>query len=264
MKQVSKIESTLKNLKQENKVAIIPYVTAGFPNKTTNFEIIKTIIENGASILELGIPYSDPLADGEVIQRTSKKALDEGFRIRDVFSLCNEIRKISRIPLVIMVYYNSVFNYGIQKFIKDAKKSDVNGLIIPDLPLEEREEMSGYLKEVEIDFIPLVAPTSKDRIKKLVKNSSGFVYCVSSTGVTGQRKLDIDNINEFLTKVRVNTSIPICVGFGISTKEDVEALKGHSDGIIIGSAILKIAEKAIEKNDMTIISDYLLKLTKNL
>lgn len=261
MKQVSKIENTLKSLKEENKTAIIPYITAGFPNKLINFEIIKAIIESGASILEIGIPFSDPLADGEVIQRTSKKALEVGFKIKDVFSLCDEIRKISNIPLVIMVYYNSVFNYGIQNFIKDAKKSDVNGLIIPDLPLEEREEISNYLKEVEIDFIPLVAQTSKDRIEKLVNNSSGFVYCISSTGVTGQRKLDISKINEFLTVVKASTSIPICVGFGISTKEDVEALKNHCDGLIIGSAILKIAEKAIEQNDMNIIANYLRNLT---
>lgn len=234
-----KISHKFNELREMKKKAFIPFITLGDPNLEESVEIAKGLEACGADILEIGIPYSDPLADGAVIQNSYYKALKSGFSINGGFEALKEIRENISIPIVVMVYYTIVFCYGREEFLKKMKECGVSGIIIPDLPLEERVEAIEITKKYDIDLIPLVAPTSKERIKSIVKEASGFVYCVSVAGTTGERELNVEFLKEYINLVKENTSLPVAIGFGVSTPEAIVRIKEMCDGVIMGSAIVK-------------------------
>ena len=236
---MNKIDLKFKELKEKNEKALIPFIAVGYPSFSKTVEVAKALEKAGADIIELGIPYSDPLADGPVIESAYSSVLKKGVKLKDMLECVGEITSEIEIPVIIMVYYNVVFCRGVEKFIEELSCLGVSGLIIPDVPLEEREELLNLCNEKEISLIPLVAPTSKERIKKITYNSNGFVYCVSHAGNTGKQKIMNNNIKNYLEEVKANTKTPICVGFGISSIETANAVKDYCDGIIIGSAIVK-------------------------
>ena len=236
---MNRIDERFKKLKEENKKALIPYICCGDPSVEDSEKLVYALEEAGADIIELGIPYSDPLADGPVIQAAGLRAFAGGFRLEDTFKIVKNVRKNSQIPLVIMVYYSSIIGFGKEKFVELCVDADIDGLIVPDLPYEEYDELKPLLDETNVYMIPLVALTSEDRIPMLVKESKGFVYCVSSLGVTGVRKEFDTRIDSFVAKVKEATDTPACIGFGIFTKADVERFDKIADGCIVGSAIVR-------------------------
>lgn len=244
---MNRIDTSFKRLKDENKKALIPFVSfgAGLSVDETSELVIK-MGEKGVAAVEIGIPFSDPLADGPVIQNAYTKALNDGVKLKTVFESVKKIRNSSEVPIVLMVYYNIVYCKGIEIFLKEAAESGVDGLIVPDIPLEERSELQTACMENNIYLIPLVARTSKNRIAKITENAKGFVYCVSTNGTTGERAKFDDNINEYLQEVKNITDLPICLGFGISSKETVQEVKDNCDGVIVGSAIVKRMSSGID------------------
>lgn len=235
----SRIYYKFKELKEKNKKAFIGFVTAGDPTLEKTHQFVLDMESEGVDIVELGIPNSDPLADGPTIQSSSVRALSNHVKIKDIFELVKKIRKDSQIPLVFLVYYNNVYQFGIDKFIEKCEETGIDGLIIPDIPIEERYELTEKLASTHVNLIPLVALTSNNRIKNIVKGAEGFVYCVSNLGVTGTGHAGIEELKKLNDEVSKYTDIPKAIGFGISTKDDVNALKDITDGIIIGSAIVK-------------------------
>lgn len=236
---MNRIDEVFNKLKQENKKALIPFISNGDPSLDETVETVLELEKNGANIIELGIPFSDPLADGPVIQESYIRALKNGIKVKDVFECARRVRKTSQIPLVIMVYYNLVFHYGVERFLEDAGKAGVDGLIVPDIPLEERGQLKDICENNGVYLIPLVAPTSHERIAKITNGTKGFVYCVSSNGTTGERSSLSSNIDEYLNAVKSNTNVPICLGFGISSRKVVSDVKDYCDGVIVGSAVVR-------------------------
>ncbi len=236
---MNRIDKKFKELKEQNKKALIPYVTIGTPNIEKTSEIVIAIDRAGADIIEMGIPYSDPLADGPVIEESSLWSLNNGFKLSHAFECVKTIRKESQIPIVFMVYYNTIFGYGREKFINACVDCDIDGLIIPDLPLEEQDEIQSYLENTHLELISLVAITSKQRIPVISKQAKGFIYCISSLGVTGVRNQFHDEVMDFLKEVKDQTDLPTCVGFGISKKEDIEKFEPFVDGCVVGSGLVK-------------------------
>ncbi|MBE3592770.1 MAG: tryptophan synthase subunit alpha [Thermoanaerobacter sp.] len=247
---MNRIDKKFEALKGGGRKALITFITAGDPDIETTYDIVLTLEEAGADIIELGIPYSDPLADGPTIQASSQRALNKGVKIPDIMKIVEKIRLKSDIPLVYLVYYNSIFKYGIQKFLKESKDAGIDGLIIPDLPIEERKDILEEVDKYDIYLIPLVAPTSKERIKLITENGKGFVYCVSITGVTGAREDIETDIEEYMKMVSQYTNMPKAIGFGISTPEMAKKLKDFSDGIIVGSALVERIAKGYNKSEM--------------
>lgn len=247
---MNRIDKKFEALKGEGHKALITFITAGDPDIETTYDIVLTLEEAGSDIIELGIPYSDPLADGPTIQASSQRALNKGVKIPDIMKIVEKIRLKSDIPLVYLVYYNSIFKYGIQKFLKESKDVGIDGLIIPDLPIEERKDILEEADKYDIYLIPLVAPTSKERIKLITQNGKGFVYCVSITGVTGAREDIETDIEEYMKMVSQYTNMPKAIGFGISTPEMAKKLKDFSDGIIVGSALVERIAKGYNKSEM--------------
>lgn len=242
---MNRIDTKFNELKANGEKALIPYICCGDPSVEATEQLVYTLEEAGASIIELGVPYSDPLADGPVIQAAALRAFAGGFRLAQVFDVIKNVRKNSQIPLVIMIYYSSIIGFGKEKFVDMCVEADVDGLIIPDLPYEEYDELKPLLDKTNVYMIPLVALTSGDRIPMLVEDAKGFIYCVSSLGVTGERKEFDTRIDNFLTSVKSCTDTPACIGFGISTKSDVERFNKICDGCIVGSAIVR---KIFESN----------------
>lgn len=243
----SRISNRFQDLAIKNKKALIPYITAGLPSIDGCVEFALELEEAGADILELGIPFSDPVADGEVIQKASEMALKAGINTEDTFRIVQKIREHSTIPLVFMVYYNCIFKYGIDRFVKICDEIALDGLIIPDLPFEESSEISQALVDLPIDLISLATLSSKERLKKTLKNASGFVYCVSTLGVTGERKQLFEGLEDLLADVKIITQVPRAVGFGLSTKSQITQIKENFEGIIVGSSLLRrLLESGIE------------------
>lgn len=236
---MNRIDTIMQKLKKENKKALIPFIACGAPSVEETVDNVIKLDEAGADIIEIGIPFSDPLADGAVIQNAYTKALKNGVKVKDVFEVGRHVREKSQVGLIIMVYYNLIYCRGVDKFIKEAAESGFDGLIVPDIPLEERKELKDKCEENGIYLIPLVAPTSKERISKIVDGARGFVYCVSSIGTTGERNSFSANLSEYLSIVKSNTQIPICLGFGISSTEAVNKVKSHCDGVIVGSSVVR-------------------------
>ena len=227
----------------ENGKAFIAFITCGDPDLATTKKAIKEAVENGADLIELGIPFSDPTAEGVVIQAANIRALENGITTDKIFDFVREIREEIKIPLVFMTYANVIFSYGAEKFISLCKEVDIDGIILPDLPFEEKNEFEPICKQYGIDLISLIAPTSKDRISKIAKNASGFLYIVSSLGVTGTRTEIKTDLKSIMKVVRENTDIPCAIGFGISTPEQAKKMSNIADGVIVGSAIVKLLEK---------------------
>jgi len=237
---VNRIEKIFRKLKAENKKAFIPYIMAGDPSLAKTEEIVLMLEECGADIIELGVPFTDPMADGPTIQRAAERAHKEGVTLKKVIALVKCLRQKTKIPLVLMTYYNPVFKYGEEKFIKDAKDSGVDGVIIPDLPPDEAGELIKLSKKSNIAVIFLLAPTSTDdRIKKVAGASRGFIYYVSMTGITGAQLLFDGSIERSIAGIRKITDKPVAVGFGVSTPGEAETVSGISDGVIVGSAIVR-------------------------
>lgn len=213
------------------------------------------MIENGADLIELGIPFSDPTAEGVVIQNANEKALKNHVTREKIFDMVRRIRKNSDIPLVFMTYANVVYSYDIENFLSISKEINIDGLILPDVPFEEKNIFEPFCKKYDIDLISLIAPTSENRIHKISKEASGFVYCVSSLGVTGVRQKIETDIAKIVDLIKKNTNIPAAVGFGISTTEQAKNISKYSDGVIVGSAIIKLCDK-YENNSPKYIGEY--------
>ena len=223
--------------------AFIPFITCGDPDVATTKAAVLEMVKAGADLIELGIPFSDPTAEGPVIQGANLRALTGGIKTKDVFNLVREIRKETDIPMVFMTYANVVYSYGADEFISTCKDIGIDGLILPDLPFEEKEEFLPLCHKYGVDLVSLIAPTSEKRISKIAKEAEGFLYIVSSLGVTGTRSEITTDLGSIVKVVRESTDIPCAIGFGISTPEQAAKMAGLSDGAIVGSAIIKILEK---------------------
>ena len=217
----------------------IPFITAGDPNGDATIDIAVALQDAGAQAIELGIPYSDPVADGPVIQKASSRALQNGMNIIKAMKLVPEMRKKGlNIPIILFTYYNPVLQLEQESFFALLRENTIDGLLIPDIPFEESKELRRKCQEHSISFISLVAPTSSSRIKMIAENAEGFVYCVSSLGVTGVRKQFDSSIKSFLDEVKLYSNVPVVVGFGVSSREQVEQLAGICDGVVVGSALV--------------------------
>ena len=247
----------------KNGKAFIPFVTCGDPSLETTEQIVYAMEEAGADLIELGIPFSDPTAEGPVIQAANVRALSGGVTTDKIFKMVERIRKNTDIPMVFMTYANVVFSYGIEKFVKRAAEAGMNGIILPDVPFEEKREFDDVCRQYNIDFISLIAPTSNDRIAMIAKEARGFIYCVSSLGVTGMRSDITTDVETMVKLVRENSDLPCAVGFGISTPEQAKNMAEKSDGAIVGSAIVKICEKYGD-NSVFYIREYVKKMKKSL
>lgn len=240
------IDQAFAKLKAEGRTALIPFLTVGDPDLHTTLAIIKQLEASGADLIELGVPYSDPLADGPVIQRASERALRNHVTLLDCINLAAQAREEGvQIPLILFTYYNPVLQFGLKPFFELVKSKGISGLIIPDLPIEEDEEVRALSATYDIHLIPLVAPTSNDRIARICGNARGFIYCVSSLGVTGVRSDFHADIDQFLSTVKASTDLPIGIGFGISSREQVERFEQRCDAVIVGSAIIRKIEEAL-------------------
>lgn len=235
----------MSNIKKafENKKAFIPFITCGDPDLGTTAKVVREAVANGADLIELGIPFSDPTAEGPVIQGANIRALAGGVTTDKVFDLVRELRKDITIPMVFMTYANVVFSYDAEKFIGTCEEIGIDGLILPDLPFEEKEEFLPICKAHGIDLISLIAPTSANRIAMIAKEAEGFIYLVSSLGVTGTRSEITTDLPSIVKVIREVTDVPVAIGFGISNPDQAEKMAGVSDGAIVGSAIIKILEK---------------------
>lgn len=234
--------SRIRNAFQSGK-AFIPFVTCGDPDLETTGAAVRAAVENGADLIELGIPFSDPTAEGPVIQGANLRALAGGVRTEQIFSFVRELRKDIQVPMVFMTYANVVFSYGADRFISTCRDVGIDGLILPDLPFEEKEEFLPLCHRYGVDLISLIAPTSMDRISMIAREAEGFLYIVSSLGVTGTRSEITTDLASIIKVVRENTDIPCAIGFGISTPAQAAAMAELADGVIVGSAIIKILEQ---------------------
>ncbi|WP_069999593.1 tryptophan synthase subunit alpha [Cellulosilyticum sp. I15G10I2] len=244
---MSKIQKAFEKVKQQGRKAFIPFVTAGDPSLEATERFIYTLEQTGSDIIEIGIPFSDPIADGPVIQRANVRALENNVTISRVFDMVTSIRKTTDVPLVFLLYANTIYYYGIESFFKKCQETGIDGVIIPDLPFEEREEFNVFASAQEVDVISLVAPTSKERIKEISKDAAGFLYCVSSMGVTGTRDNIQTDLKAMFETIDEYCNIPTALGFGISSADQAKAIKSYADGVIVGSAIVKIIEEHGEK-----------------
>lgn len=231
---MSKISEAFKNK------AFIPFITCGDPDLDTTKKIIKEMAANGADLIELGIPFSDPTAEGPVIMEANNRALKNKITTDDVFAMVKEIRGDVTIPLLFMTYANVVYSYGPESFFKNCRESGISGIILPDVPFEEKAEFEDVALRYDVEFVSMIAPTSEDRIDMISKDAKGFIYIVSSLGVTGERTTFNNNLKNLVDRVRKNTHVPCAVGFGISTPQQAAEMAAISDGAIVGSAIVRI------------------------
>ena len=223
--------------------AFIPFITCGDPDLNTTAAAVRAAAENGADLIELGIPFSDPTAEGPVIQGANIRALKGGVTTDAIFHLVRELRRDVVVPMVFMTYANVVFSYGAEDFISACRSIGIDGLILPDLPFEEKEEFLPLCRQYGVDLISLVAPTSADRISMIAGEAEGFLYVVSSLGVTGTRSRITTDLDSIVSVIRKNTDLPCAIGFGISTPEQAAAMARVADGVIVGSAIIKLLEQ---------------------
>jgi tryptophan synthase alpha chain len=238
------IQEAFEKAKSENRVAVIPYFTAGYPTLNDSYRVFLAMAKSGADIIEIGIPFSDPLADGPTIQFSSSVALSNGINTEKVFLLTKKLSEKTTIPLVVMTYYNILYAYGLEKFATEASKNGIKGVIIPDLPPEEAGRWLNISKGI-IETIFLAAPTSSpDRLKMIASESKSFIYCVSITGVTGSRDSLDKNLAKYVKKVKKISSVPVVVGFGVSSISQAKQIKEIADGVVVGSAFIKLYHEA--------------------
>ncbi len=240
---MGRISATFKRLRWEKEAAFIPYVMTGYPSLEATRQIVPMMARQGADLIELGVPFSDPIADGPTIQRASQYALANGVTMAHCLAVAAEARLASDVPVVLMSYYNPVHRYGIERFAFDAAEAGVDGLIVPDLPPEEAGDLKAALDAVNVDLIFLAAPTSTDeRLRQIAQMAKGFIYCVSVTGVTGARARLSDEVGDLVRRVRRHTDLPVVVGFGISTPEHVADIAQIADGVVVASALINHIE----------------------
>lgn len=248
---MSRIRQTFERLQQQGQKALIPFITAGYPDMSTTRRLIFALEKSGADLLELGVPFSDPMADGPLIQAASEKALARGTSLRDILDLVKTVRPRISLPLILMGYYNPFYRFGLKRFTQEAQQSGIDGVLVVDLPPEEAGDMLFHTERAGLDLIFLLAPTSDEkRIDSIVKHASGFIYYVSLTGVTGIRsKLDRD-IKHHVAAIRKKTDLPIGVGFGISTPLHARQVSRWADAVVVGSALIKIIAKSRNTPEM--------------
>ena len=240
----NRIDACFEQLKSENKKALITFITAGDPDLETTEKAVIEMFDNGADIIELGVPFSDPIAEGPTIQRSSLRSLQKGTTLDDIFNSVINIRKKTDKPLVLMMYLNTIYKYGTEKFFKLCKETQIDGVIVPDMPFEERDELLSTADENGIYLINLVAPTSEERVSMIAKESKGFLYVVSSLGVTGTRSEITTDFDKLLAPLKnCKNHCPSCIGFGISTPEQAKKMSEYCDGVIVGSAIVNLFEQ---------------------
>ncbi|MCM2330800.1 MAG: tryptophan synthase subunit alpha [Pseudomonas sagittaria] len=243
---MSRLQSRFAALKQENRAALVTFVTAGDPDYATSLEILKGLPEAGADVIELGMPFTDPMADGPAIQLANIRALGNGQNMAKTLQMVREFRTGNQdTPLVLMGYYNPIFCYGVEQFVADAKEAGVDGLIVVDLPPEHNDELCDPAQAAGIDFIRLTTPTTDDaRLPTVLAGSSGFVYYVSVAGVTGAGAASMDQVEEAVARLRRHTDLPLCIGFGIRTPEHAAEVAKRADGAVVGSALIDKIAKA--------------------
>ncbi|WP_438432363.1 tryptophan synthase subunit alpha [Gorillibacterium sp. sgz500922] len=242
----NRIDRAFAAAKNEGRTALIPFLSVGDPDLDTSVDIILELEKAGADLVELGVPYSDPLADGPVIQRSSLRALDAGTSLADCIRtarLCRE--RGSELPFILFSYFNPVLQFGLERFFAELAAHDISGLILPDLPVEESGPVRALAQAAGVHLIPLVAPTSRERIARIAAEASGFLYAVSSLGVTGTRSEFASGIEEFLAAVKQASELPVAVGFGISSADQVKRFSRICDGVVVGSAIVRKIEEAL-------------------
>ncbi|WP_031516216.1 tryptophan synthase subunit alpha [Desulfofalx alkaliphila] len=238
---MNRVEQCFEKLKAQNQKAFIPFITAGDPHLDVTVELVKAMDVSGADIIELGVPYSDPMADGPIIQAACQRALKAGVTLRRILYAVQEIRRSSQVPLVLMSYYNPILQYGLKNFVLDAVSSGVDGVIVPDLPVEECLPLYKSALEKGLCLIPLVAPTTtQERLSKIAELAMGFIYCVSVTGITGLRQEFNSEISKLTNRVRCASSLPIAIGFGVSSPAQAVTVAQYCDAVIVGSAIVNI------------------------
>lgn len=236
---MSRLAPTFARLAAAGERALIPYITAGDGGLETTRRAVLAMARAGADIVELGVPFSDPVADGPTIQAAASRALQGGIRTRDIFRAVSELRQETDTPIVLLVYYNCIFRFGEDAFVEQAAACGVDGLIVPDLPPEEGESLLRAGEEAGVDVVWLLAPTSTgERIRLVAQRARGFIYCVSLTGVTGAREHLAAGLADLVARIRPHTSVPLAVGFGISTSEQARAVASLADGVIVGSALI--------------------------
>ena len=248
----------------DKKKKLITFVTGGDPTKSFSEEILKIIIKNGADIIEIGMPFSDPMADGPTIQMSSNRVLKNRTNLDDIFSICTNLRKVNNnIPIILMGYYNVILHYGIDKFSKKCASVGIDGLIIVDLQPEEDPALYDAIKHFDIDLIRLITPnTTPERLKIITSNASGFLYYVTITGVTGQKSANISELKKSVKKIKKYSKLPIVAGFGINNSKDIKAICSHTEGAVVGSSIIKIIENNIGNKIkmLNLISNFIIDL----
>ena len=248
---MSRIKEAFEKLKRENKRGFIPFITAGDPDLPTTKNLLIELARAGATVIELGVPFSDPMADGPVIQRASERALKNNFGIEEILDVVRETQKEIEIPIVLFSYFNPLLRYGLERLSREAKDAGVDGVLITDMTPEEADEVSNTLKENNLDLIFLVAPTStNERLKMIAEKATGFIYAVSRTGVTGAREQMTSDAEILVNRVRAFSDLPVAVGFGISTAEQVADVQRYADAAVVGSAIVKEIEKLNGTEDL--------------
>lgn len=244
----NRIENKFVRLKKENKKAFIPFVMAGDPDLDTTYRIVQTMIEKGASVVELGVPYSDPSAEGPVIMRADDRALRQGVRLKDVMDIAVKVRKQDdSTPLVLLLYFNCIFCSGPERFFAQCEGAGIDGVIVPDLPYEERGEIEEFAERHHIIIISMVTPASRERAQRITEKAKGFLYCVSSLGVTGERTEFSTDFAGFFTELNGYSAVPKAIGFGVASPGQAADLKKYCDGVIVGSAIVRRIEEAAAK-----------------
>lgn len=239
---MTRIDAKFAELKAANKKAFVSYIMAGDPDEATSLEVVKGLPGAGVDIIELGLPFTDPMADGPTIQLAGQRALDTGMTLEKTLNIAREFRKEDdTTPIVLMGYYNPIYSHGVEAFLEDAKAAGIDGLIVVDLPPEEDEELCIPAQAAGMNFIRLATPTTDDRrLPKVLQNTSGFVYYVSITGITGAAEAEATNVGPEVARIKASTDLPVIVGFGINTPEKSEAIASVADGAVVGSAIVKM------------------------
>ena len=258
----NRIDQTLADLRRSGQPALAPFITVGFPDVETSAALARTVLEAGGDMLELGVPFSDPLADGPTIQMTSYRALQNGVTVKKCLEVLSELRQSGvDAPMIFMGYYNPYLHYGLESFLDDAKAAGLDGMIVPDLPTEEAAVMGQMAAERSIHLIPMLAPTSSDaRIQDACKAAGGFIYCVSLTGVTGARSSLSEQTAGLVARIRRHTDLPILVGFGVSQREHLEAISKFADGAAVGTALLAAVDRAPEDGRLDAARDFITSL----
>ena len=257
----TRIQSKFRELEKTNSRGLVIYLTAGDPTLAATGEMLPALERAGADVIELGIPFSDPLADGPVIQRASERALQAGATLRNVLATLPEWRKRTRVPIVLFSYFNPMLQYGLEQFAKDAKASGADGVLAVDLAPEEAGPLVEALRALQLDSIFLASPTSTaERLRKIAAHSSGFLYLVSRMGVTGERKSLPDDLAPFIERTRAETKLPLAVGFGISTPEQVRAVQEHAEAAVVGSAVVRCMEDHYAEEGVTAIEEFVRRL----